>query len=128
MGAEKMARILVIDDDMNVQKLLKKILEKAGYEVQAVSDGPSAIKIARNHPPHLIISDILMPGMDGIDTMVELRREFPHLKIIAISGGGHIAPENYLKIASEFGATQTLLKPFTPMKLIALVKEMLGDN
>lgn len=123
-----MARILVIDDDLNVQKLLKKVLENAGYEVFAASDGPSAVKIARENPPHLIISDILMPGMDGIDTMVELRREYPHLKIIAISGGGHIAPENYLKIASEFGATQTLQKPFTPQKLISMVKEMLEDD
>ena len=123
-----MARILVVDDDLNVQKLLKKVLENAGYEVLVASDGPSAVTIARDDPPHLMISDILMPGMDGIDTMVELRREYPHVKVIAISGGGHIAPENYLKIASEFGATRTLLKPFTPLKLIALVKEMLGED
>ncbi|MEW6262107.1 MAG: response regulator [Thermodesulfobacteriota bacterium] len=120
-----MTRILVIEDDENTRDVLRQMLNRSGYEVVEARDGKEGLKLYRMEPADLVITDILMPEKEGIQTIMELRREFPWVKIIAISGGGVVGPETYLTMARELGADRTLSKPFTLTALVALVKELL---
>ena len=88
-----MARILVIDDDYQVREMLRDTLEIAGYEVEVASDGREGLKLYHNRPTDMIITDIIMPNMDGLETITELQRNFPDTKIIAFSGGGFTLPD-----------------------------------
>ena len=117
-----MAQILVIDDGYENRVALRKISEKAGYAVLEASDGEEGIQLFREEQPDLIILDILMPGKEGIETIRELKREFPDVKIIAMSGNG----TGYLDMAREFGAERTFSKPFKGEKMLKAVKELLG--
>lgn len=120
-----MARILVIDDEVQVRTMLRQMLERSGYEVMDAEDGEGAIQLHREQPADLIITDIIMPGKEGIATISELLRNFPELKIIAISGGGRIGPEEYLDIARRLGAMRTLTKPIERKELLEAVQELL---
>jgi CheY-like chemotaxis protein len=122
-----MARILVIDDNDEMRDVLRRWLEREGYEVSEAADGDEGIKLFHKEPADLVIADIIMPKKEGIETMVELRRDFPDLKIIAISGGGVEEPENYLESARLIGgALRTFTKPFKRDELLQAVKELLG--
>ena len=106
-------RILVIDDDVEVQELLNKILTWLGHEVLTADNGKVGIqKLKNNQPVDLVIIDIIMPEKEGFETIRELKRDFPETKIIAISGGGRIDAQNYLKMAKIFGADDTVSKSF----------------
>lgn len=94
-----MPLILIIDDDDQIREMLRQMLERAGYEVTDAPNGKVAMKLYREQPADLIITDLIMPGKEGIETIIELRRDFPEVKIIAISGGGRIAPRDYLAMA-----------------------------
>jgi DNA-binding response OmpR family regulator len=120
-----MARILAIDDDFKIRELLKECLERADYEVLVASDGKSALKLHAADPVDLIITDILMPEMDGLQTIMELRRRFPAVKVIAVSGGGRIGANEYLKIAKSMGVARTFSKPFELRELLTAVREIL---
>jgi len=120
-----MARILIIDDESMIRDLLVNILEREGYETITASGGKDGIKIYRENPTDLIITDLLMPEKDGIETIMELRRDFQDVKIIAMSGGGKIDPETYLEIAKTMGAIKTIEKPFNLRELLKTVQELL---
>jgi len=120
-----MARILIIDDDPQILNMLGKTLERKGYEVVKASDGNEGIKINRETPVDLVITDIIMPDKEGIETIFELRRDFPYIKVIAISGGGQIEPEDYLYIAKKIGAHRTFTKPIPREELLKAVRELL---
>lgn len=120
-----MARILIIDDEALIRDLLTKILEREGYETVAASDGKKGIKIYRENPIDLIITDLIMPEKDGLETIMELRRDFKDVIIIAMSGGGKIDSKTYLEIAKTMGATETIKKPFDPEELLKTVQEVL---
>jgi DNA-binding response OmpR family regulator len=120
-----MARILLIEDDVQLRKMLRQMLEREGYEILEAPDGTEGIKIYREEPTDIVITDIIMEGKDGIETIIELRRDFPELKIIAMSGGGRIEPESYLNIAQKLGALQTLTKPFGRKELLEAVRKLL---
>jgi DNA-binding response OmpR family regulator len=122
----EMARILVIDDDPQVQDMLKQFLERAGYEVGVAPDGNAGLILHRAHPADLIITDIVMPGKEGLETIMECRRDFPAVRIIAISGGGKIGPHDYLNTARAMGAQRTFSKPFDLQELLAAVRELLS--
>ena len=122
-----MARILVIDDEELVRFTLKQALEKAGHEVVEATNGNDGIEIYQQSPVDLIITDIIMPQKEGIETIVELRRDDPDVKIIAISGGGRTGTTNYLELAQTFGARHVLRKPFGRQELLDAVQETL-DN
>ena len=122
-----MKRILVIDDDIQVRQMLKQILERAGYEVADAPDGKEGIELYRQTPTDLIITDIIMPEKEGIETILELRREFPDVKIIAISGGGRFDPDVYLDAAGKFGVARTFRKPVDRKELLDAIQELLGD-
>lgn len=121
-----MARILVIDDEAAVRGLVATILRNAGHEVIETSDGKKGIDILSREPFDLLITDLLMPEKDGIEIIMEARRDHPAIRIIAMSGGGMAAPSEYLPMAELLGAERTLAKPFTGAELRALVDSVLA--
>jgi len=120
-----MASILVIDDDEQILRTLHQVLEIEGHEVVDASNGKEGIRLFKENGADLIITDIVMPEKEGLETITELRRDFPDVKIIAISGGGRVDPESYLKLAKGFGALRTLTKPFEREELLEAVRELL---
>jgi YesN/AraC family two-component response regulator len=120
-----MAQILIIDDDPQILDMLGQTLEREGYEVVRASNGKEGIKINRETPVDLIITDIIMPEKEGIETIFELKKDFPYIKIIAISGGGQIEPEDYLYIAKKIGVHRTFVKPISREELLKAVSELL---
>ena len=123
-----MTRILVVDDEEAIRGLLRKLLEKVGYKVATAANGREAISLHRSEPADLIITDILMPEKEGIQTIYELRRQFSDLKFIAISGGGRFGPRNYLDLAGKIGADCTLAKPLDPKQLLEAVRGLVGKG
>ncbi len=123
-----MARILIIEDDASVRKLLVTFLGRAGYVVEEATDGREGIHKNTNTPADLIITDLIMPGKEGLETIVELRSEFPELKIIAISGGIASSDENYLNAAELCGASKVFSKPFDNKKLLEAVEVLLNEG
>lgn len=123
-----MARILVVDDDDQVRTLLCLTLERAGYEVTGAADGAEALRVFEQEPVELVITDIVMPEKEGLETIMEFRKRQPELKIIAISGGGRIGPEEYLSLAKDLGASKAITKPVEQAELIGTVKELLGEQ
>ena len=118
-------KILVIEDDEDVLKFVCKILVTAGYDVVAASDGYKGLEQIKNNPDiGMVITDIVMPEKEGIETIIEIKHGWPQIKIIAMSGGGIIHPDFYLRDASEFGADATLRKPLTISELVGTVKSL----
>ena len=122
-----MTRILIIDDEEMVRDMLRQTLERAGYEVLEASEGGMGLRLFHSHKPDLIITDILMPGREGIETILELHKKAPAAKIIAISGGGRVSKQDFLPIAQSFGAVKTLAKPFERQDLLAAVQMVLAQ-
>ena len=121
-----MAHILLIDDDDQIRIMLRQMLEAEGYEVVNASNGKEGIRLYREDPADLIIADIIMPEKEGIEVIMELKKDFPDVKIIAISGGGQIDAEEYLQMAKMLGAKFTFTKPFERKELMDAVKEIVG--
>ena len=122
------SRILIIEDDAEVRELLKTLLTRAGYDISVASDGIEGIHAFRTDPTDLIITDLVMPGKEGLETIVDLKREFPDLKIIAISGGGLDGQNNYLNAARLCGATMTFRKPFKNQEIVDGVNGLLAKQ
>ena len=120
-----MANILVIDDDAAILDMLCQTLEREGYGVVTAFNGKEGMKIYREKPTDLIITDIIMPEKEGVETIRELTKEFPNIKIIALSGGGRIGAEDYLHIAKMLGAQRTLTKPIERKELLKMISEFL---
>lgn len=118
-----MAHILVIDDDEAFRSMLRRTLERGGHAVAEAEEGAAALRAVSATPIDLVITDIIMPGMEGLQTIQELRRSHPHIKIIAITGGGRMQPEGFLKVAKMFGAVCILSKPFENTELFAAIDE-----
>lgn len=121
-----MAKILLIDDDEMLRRVLSKALGHAGHTIIQAADGQQGLELARVTGVDLVITDLVMPVREGVETILHLRREKPTLPIIAISGDGSNS-KLYLEIAAKIGAKRILPKPFTPPELLALVDEVLGD-
>ena len=122
-----MARILIIDDDVQTLNMLRQMLEGEGYEVIDAPDGKEGIRRYRENPTDLIITDLLMPEKEGIETIQELKRDFPDIKINAISGGGRVGPGGYLHMAKMLGAQRTFVKPIEREELLKAVRELLNN-
>ena len=123
-----MARILIIDDESQIRSMLRLMLERVGYEVMEAADGMEGIRQYRDNPADLIITDLIMPNKDGIGMIIDLKKEFPQVKIIAMSGGGVNRPEGYLDGAKKLGATRTLTKPIDRDEMLTAVKETLKED
>ncbi len=123
-----MAQILIIDDDKLLRDMLRTALELNGHDVVDASDGFAAIKQYVQKPADLIITDIIMPGKDGIEIIFELHQANPEVKIIALSGGGRIEATSYLGMAEKFGASRTFIKPFDYDDLMNAIGELLTTD
>ena len=121
-----MAHILLVDDDAQVRNMLKITLERAGYEVTEAGDGNQAVAEYDPATMDLVITDIVMPEKEGIETIMELKTKNPDVQIIAISGGGRINPEDYLKWARRFGVAATFTKPVDREQLLAKLAGLLN--
>jgi DNA-binding NtrC family response regulator len=121
-----MAKILVIDDDVVVRETIAEILADGGHQVVSAEDGRRGLRAFRAERPDLVITDIIMPEKEGIQTIMEMRAERPDAKIIAISGGGRIGNTDFLKIARQIGAADVIAKPFDPDDFLGCVSRCLG--
>jgi CheY-like chemotaxis protein len=121
-----MARVLVIDDEDLLRETLREILEDAGHDVCERPDGSAGIECFRQTPVDLVITDMIMPNMDGINTIWRLKQMSPDVRIIAISGGVPGGPRSDLPRAEMYGAKRTLQKPFTRTELLRAVDDVLA--
>ncbi len=121
------ARILVIDDDPSVRGMLVEMLRREGYEVDDAEDGRVGMRRFKEHPAALVITDVLMPEQEGLETLMQLRHSAQPVKVIAISGGGRVGPDAYLTSARTLGADAILAKPFGREELLELVSKLLGS-
>lgn len=120
-----MDRILVIDDDPQIREMLKQLLEMNGYEVILAPEGRTGLKLHHQTPADLIVTDIVMPEKEGLETIMDFRRGFPGIKIIAISGGGVVEADKYLNTAKALGAQRTFSKPFELNEFMQAVRDLL---
>ena len=123
-----MARILVIDDDAMVRDAIRSILEAQGYKVGEAENGRDGLVKMRADRFDLVITDIIMPEMEGVEAILAIREEFPSVKVIAISGGGRTANYDFLGVAGKLGANKTLQKPFRREELLRAVQGCLGPG
>lgn len=121
-------RILVIDDEPTALDVISEILQHAGYEVVLAKNGQEGVELFREQPCDLVVTDMVMPVKDGLQTILDLRVEAPELPIVAISGGGNISKERYLAVAGYLDKVITVGKPFTVDILVSAVKQLLDDN
>lgn len=129
-----MSHVLVIDDSEKIRKTVKLMLESAGFDVSLATDGEDGLDQFRHERFDLVISDILMPRKDGLQTIRELREMTPDLPIVAMSGGTHFssgscdATSYALSLAEEFGATRTIAKPFSRDNLFTVIRECMTET
>ncbi len=123
-----MARILIIDDEDELRSMLRQMLEQAGYEVTEAVNGAEGIQLYEQDTHDLIITDIIMPEKEGVETIIALRRADPDLPIIAISGGGRLDATDFLTMTKKLGARRTLSKPFRRDQLLEAVGECLAKD
>jgi len=119
-----MVRVLVVDDNADMRDSLRFLLNRCGYDTESARDGQQALEVHRRRPVEVLLTDIYMPLSDGIETIQAFRREFPTVKIVAMSGGGSRVRGSYLDVASDIGADATLTKPFEFDALLAALDRL----
>lgn len=120
-----MVRLLVADDDADMRQSMRLLLERAGYEVELAPNGARALELQRKRAADVLITDIFMPESDGLETIERFRREFPQVRIIAMSGGGvRVKGERYLETAGVVGADAVLRKPFETKLLLQTLQSL----
>ncbi len=124
----RMVRILVIDDEQSVLEVLRKILQFEGYDVITATNGEEGVELFRQTPCDLVITDMVMPGKDGLQTILDLRQEDPDLPVIAVSGGGTISKERYLVVAGYLDKVITIAKPFSVESITEAVVKLLSET
>ncbi|WP_028317607.1 response regulator [Desulfobulbus elongatus] len=120
-----MKRILVVDDEAQIRTMLTQMLEQEGYAVHTAENGEEGLALVGRYSFDLVITDMIMPVKDGLKFIMELVRDYPDLKILAISGGGAIKAERYLTMAGYLGDIATLEKPFKRSAFLDLVRKQL---
>jgi len=121
-----MARILVIDDQDSIRRVVRRALEQDGHEVFDASDGELGMEILESHSFDVVITDIFMPGQDGIVTLRQVRKRFPEVKVIVISGGDSTGMMDLREDAELLGAVKSLQKPFNAREIMDVVRSVLG--
>lgn len=119
-----MAKILVIDDDASLRAMLRATLAGAGHDIFEAGDGAKGVRRLRECEAELVLTDLLMPDRDGLEAIQQIRREFPAVTIMAMSGGGRLDAAEFLRIAKLLGARRTFLKPFAPGVLLQAIAEL----
>ncbi|MFP4556544.1 MAG: response regulator [Bacteroidales bacterium] len=120
-----MKRILVIDDDPIMRETIRDILEFENFSVCEAKDGRDGMSCLQKEQFDMIVTDVLMPEKDGIEVIIEAKKKQPQIQIVAVSGGGYISAENYLKMASDLGASAIVVKPFDIDMFIDKVNSLL---
>ena len=123
-----MARILLIDDEEIARYAVRQVLETGGHEVTEAENGNEGIALQKAQPFDLIVTDIIMPEKEGVETIIELKRDYPALPVIAISGGGRIRNQDFLALAKRYGADEFLAKPFSEEELLQCVDACLAKG
>jgi len=133
-----MNKILVIDDEKDIRMVLKQVLELAGYDVELAENGKDGLAKLEGKGADLVITDVIMPGIDGVATVRQIKEAHPDLPVIVISGGGNVAPAAYdpgaistsafLESAKKAGADRTLTKPFDRHEILGAIKELLSGS
>ncbi|CAK8715647.1 MAG: Response regulator receiver domain-containing protein [Candidatus Electronema aureum] len=122
-----MRKILIMDDDEQILSLLSRSMELAGFAAVTAPNGREGQRLLEKQPFDLVITDLIMPEKEGMETISYIKKHFPGMKIIAISGGGRIGPETYLPAALELGAHLAFAKPFSMDELLNAVRELLNE-
>lgn len=124
-GAQAMAKVLIIDDDEVIRMLLARFLTNDGHDVIVAEDGRKGVAALKTHEIDVIITDIYMPNQEGLATIMEVRKSFPTVKVVAMSGGGARLSMDVLPVAAALGADRTLRKPFTPIEVSTVMADLL---
>jgi len=122
-----MASILLIEDDEDIRPLINTMLVRSGHTVRQAANGLEGVRLYREAPADLVLTDVVMPEQEGLATILELRRMNPAVKIIAMSGGFAYDPKLYLHMAERFGADRVLRKPFQFAELKQTVDSLLAE-
>jgi len=117
-------RVLVVDDNEDMRITVQALLQADGFDVVVAADGEAALALHRKSPADVVITDLFMPDKDGIETIIELRKLYPAVKIVAMSGWTSTQGSDYLQVAREIGAAVTLQKPFDPAELSRVVRQL----
>ena len=123
-----MARVLVVDDQPEFRRGMLRLLERAGHVVSEAANGAEGLRRVAADDVDLVVTDLFMPDMDGLEFMRELARRRPGTRVIAVSGGGFMDVTSILAVASALGAVRTLSKPIDPPRFLALVEEVLAAD
>ena len=121
-----MSAILLVDDDISVLDVMSEMLRLEGHDVTVAENGEQAVERVNEQNFDLIITDLIMPEKEGLETIADIRRQYAQIPIIAISGGGRLGPNDYLETARFIGANATLAKPFARTELIKTVDSLLA--
>ena len=122
-----MKQVLLMEDEEGVRTMFCAMLEKAGYEVISASNGKEGLELYHSDPTPLVITDIVMPEKEGTETIMELRRDYPNVKIIAVSGGGQVGPQTYLDAVGKLGADRMFAKPVERDTLLEAVRALMDE-
>jgi DNA-binding response OmpR family regulator len=132
-----MAAILVVDDELEVGEAIRRVLERAGFVVDVTNSADGALEALDRHQPDIVVTDVIMPKIHGLDLIKILRGQYPRVRIVAISGGGSFGPlaykpdaistHAYLAGAREAGADEVLTKPFDMGELLATIRRLLPN-
>ena len=118
------SRVLLIDDNVDLTSMLSLCLQADGVDVIVAADGEAGLALMEDQPVDVVVTDLFMPDKDGIETIVELKKRYPDVKIVVMSGFTSIGGTDYLGVARELGAVTTLKKPFDPAELSKVVREL----
>ncbi len=121
-----MAGILVIDDDTIMRDMLVQMLEGAGHSATGAGSAKEGLRLLEQHEFNLVVTDIVMPDMEGLETIVRIKTDRKKLPIIAISGGGQGPADKYLKMAHKLGADYAFAKPLDSDQFLGAVRECLA--
>ncbi|HVV87596.1 MAG TPA: response regulator [Kofleriaceae bacterium] len=119
--------MLIIDDEQLVRRTLRRILERLGHDVSEAADGAAGYQVYAGDPRDVVICDMMMPVLDGLATLRQLREAFPRVRFIAMSGGARTSTGSFLDVAAQMGASATLSKPFSKATVLDALASVLAD-
>jgi DNA-binding NtrC family response regulator len=122
-----MKHILVIDDDEKIRVVFERFLRGKGYLVNCAADGREGLRRMDAEPPDLVVTDIMMPNTDGLEVVLSMRDKHPDIPVVAISGGMHAMPMDFLPLVRKFGACKVFYKPVELDDLLEGVRELIGE-
>ena len=118
-------KILVVEDEAAVRKFICTLLKRENYTVFEADNGINGLLLLKEQKDiAVMITDLIMPQKEGIETIIEVKKHYPSIKIIAISGGGQVGPENFLVLADALGADTTIKKPFSGHELLHAINNL----